>query len=225
MEAYYRGRARDYDRIYEFREWQSDLATLRTWVARHAKGRVVLEVAAGTGYWTAAAAATAKAIVATDYDREMLALAAKRRLGRHVTLRAADAFALPDALGRFDVGMAHLWWSHVEKQRQPRFLDDFAARLAPRATLLMIDQNHVTGFTDPTLRRDRLGNRYELRSLDDGAVFQIVKNFPSDAELRASVSGVCDDIEIVRLRYFWSLRARTCAVARSRREARHSGAA
>src|SRR5262249_30055594 len=122
---------------------------------------------------------------------EVLAIAARRRLGSHVVWRVADAYALPHGLGAFDVGMAHLWWSHVEQQRQRQFLRGFARRLRPRATLLMIDQNPVDGFTRPALRRDRAGNRYELRTLDDGRVFQIVKNFPSDAELRARVGDIC----------------------------------
>ncbi|MBI3515606.1 MAG: methyltransferase domain-containing protein [Proteobacteria bacterium] len=224
MEAYYRDRAPEYDRIYELPEWQGDLATLCAWVAKHTKDRVVLELAAGTGYWTKAAAPRAKAIVATDFNPEVLAVAAIRRLGPHVSLRTADAYALPEALGCFDIGMAHLWWSHVETHKQRRFLRQFARRLRSRATLLMIDQNRVPGFTYPTFRRDRSGNRYELRALDDGSVFQVVKNFPTDTELRISLSSVCDRIEIIRLRYFWSVRARIRASAGRARHRRHSGA-
>src|SRR5579862_7995395 len=221
MEAYYRARAGTYDTMYALPEWQRELTALRAWVARHAKGRAVLEVAAGTGYWTAAAAATAKAIVATDVNPAVLALATERRLGPHVAVRAADAYALPDDVGRCDVGMAHLWWSHVPKQSQAGFLRHLATRLAPRATILMIDQVDREGARHPTFRRDRLGNRYELRVLEDGTPYQIIKNYPTDAELRECLATICDNVEIKRLRHFWRARGRVRTVARPRRTRHH----
>jgi demethylmenaquinone methyltransferase/2-methoxy-6-polyprenyl-1,4-benzoquinol methylase len=208
MEKYYRERAQAYDELYKTSEWQDDLPRLKAWVAAHTAGRNVLEVAAGTGFWTAAAGPAAKAITATDRNPEMLALAAKRRLGPHVTLLAADAHALPAFGSPFGVGMAHLWWSHVEKQRERQFLLHFSSRLRPGATLLMIDQIYVKGYSLPAFRRDRLGNRYELRTLENGRVFQIVKNYPTVDELRQSVGSACDDVRIIRLPYFWALRAR-----------------
>jgi SAM-dependent methyltransferase len=208
MEAYYRARAPEYDVVYNTPEWQDDLAWLKAWVADRTAGRTVLEVAAGTGFWTAAAAPAAKAITATDCTPEMLTLAAKRRLGPHVTLLAADAHGLPAFAGRFDVGMAHLWWSHVEKQRQRQFLLHFASRLRSRAALLMIDETYREGFNRPAFRRDRLGNRYELRTLDNGRVYQIVKNYPSVEDLRQSVADICDDVGVTQLRHFWALHAR-----------------
>jgi ubiquinone/menaquinone biosynthesis C-methylase UbiE len=81
----------------------------------YARGRTILEVAAGTAYWTEAVASVAKVITATDNNPETLAIAAKPRLGRHVSLLAADAYSLPEFTETFDAGMVHLWWSHVEK--------------------------------------------------------------------------------------------------------------
>jgi SAM-dependent methyltransferase len=208
MEAYYRARAAEYDVVYRTPEWQDDLAWLKAWVADRTAGRTVLEVAAGTGFWTAAAAPVAKAVTATDYNPEMLALAAKRRLGPHVTLLAADAHRLPTFASMFDVGMAHLWWSHVEKQGQQQFLLHFASRLRSGATLLMIDETYLKGFNRPAFRRDRLGNRYELRTLDNGRVYQIVKNYPTEEDLRQSVADICDAICVTQLRHFWALHAR-----------------
>ena len=75
LEIYYRDRAPEYDRFYEIPERQGDLAWLRTWLLSHSRGRTILEVATGTGYWTEVAARVAKAIVATDYNPEMLAIA------------------------------------------------------------------------------------------------------------------------------------------------------
>lgn len=208
MEQYYRERAPDYDLLYRTAEWQDELGWLQNWVARRTAGRRVLEVAAGTGFWTAAAARRAKAIVATDYNAEPLAIAAKRRLGAHVTWVTADAYALPTFDRAFDVGMAHLWWSHVDKRRERQFLFHFAARLQAGAELLMIDQRYSESDGMPAFRHDRAGNRYELRSLENGRVFQIIKNYPTPEQLPASIDEVCEDVEVTSLHHFWALRAR-----------------
>ena len=65
LEDYYRSRAPEYDRFYQRPERQNDLARLRAWLTDHVRGRTILEVAAGTGYWTELAAAAAAAITAT----------------------------------------------------------------------------------------------------------------------------------------------------------------
>jgi len=143
MKEYYRQRASQYDRFYEVPERYHDLVGLKAWLVERVRGRTVLEVAAGTGYWTEVAATAAEAITATDYNHEPLSIAVDRRLGPHVTLLTADAYAMPKFACRFEVGMAHLWWSHVERQRRQEFLSHFASRLQPQATLLMIDQTYV----------------------------------------------------------------------------------
>jgi len=208
MEDYYRERAPWYDLLYRTPEWQTDLARLQNWVTRRTAGRSVLEVAAGTGFWTAAAARRAKAIVATDYNSEPLAIAAKRGLGAHVTFLVADAYALPRFDDAFDVGMAHLWWSHVDKRREQEFLFHFAGRLRAGAELLLIDQTYSESDSMPAFRRDRSGNRYELRSLENGRVFQVMKNYPTPEQLRASMSDLCKEVEVTFLHYFWAVRAR-----------------
>ncbi|HEY7580483.1 MAG TPA: methyltransferase domain-containing protein [Acetobacteraceae bacterium] len=204
---YYRKRAAEYDTLYTSAAWQSELPVLRDWLAAHVRGRTILEAAAGTGYWTAIAAPVARAIVATDINPEMLAIAAARNLGAHVALVQADCWSLPDLHTAFDVGMAHLWWSHVRKQDRRRFLSQFASHLRRHATVLMIDQNHVHDFGMPTSRRDAAGNSYQTRWLGNGERFEIVKNYPDRSELESCIGEVCEDIDILQLTHFWALRA------------------
>ena len=211
MAKYYRERAPRYDVLYQRPEWRDDLVWLKAWVVDHTARRNVLEVAAGTGFWTAAAAKKARAIVATDCNTQTLAIAAKRGLGPHVTLLAADAYSLPKFPCAFDVGMAHLWWSHVDKAQEQQFLRHFTSRLLPGAQLLMIDQLYLEGYSTPAFRRDRAGNRYDLRTLENGRVFQIIKNYPTPEQLQASMSRFCDAVQVTSLRYFWALRARVRA--------------
>jgi SAM-dependent methyltransferase len=207
MADYYRKRAREYDALYECAAWRWDLVVLKDWLAAHAIGRTILEVAAGTGFWTAVAAPVAKAITATDINAETLAIAAERKLGQHIALVQADAWCLPNTLGRFDAGMAHLWWSHIRKLDRRKFLSHFASRLQERAPLLMIDQNHVPDFAAPINRWDSDGNSYQTRWLDNGERFEVVKN-PDRAELERTLAQACDDIRILQLTHFWAVSAR-----------------
>lgn len=207
MVDYYRQRARQYDALYQTVAWRAELTALKDWLVVHANGRTILEVAAGTGYWTAVAAPVAHSITATDINAETLAIAAARNLGAHVTLVQADAWNLPDMTQWFELGMAHLWWSHLKKQDRGRFLSHFASRLQACATLLMIDQNYVPGFGVPISRRDADGNTYQTRWLDSGERFEVVKNYPDRAELEQSLGQACEDIGLLQLTYFWAVSA------------------
>ncbi|HEY6168738.1 MAG TPA: class I SAM-dependent methyltransferase, partial [Verrucomicrobiae bacterium] len=52
LAEYYARRAGEYERIYAKPERQADLAALRARLAEAFRGRRVLEIACGTGYWT-----------------------------------------------------------------------------------------------------------------------------------------------------------------------------
>ena len=207
MVEYYRKRASGYDEIYETEAWRPELAALRDWLLTQATGKRILELAAGTGYWTEIASRAAEAITATDINAGTLAVASGRNLGERVVLLQGNAWRLP-SLGRFDCGMAHLWWSHVRTQDRTRFLSRFASYLEDRATLLMIDQNHVPGFCVPITRWDNDGNSYQNRWLENGERFEVIKNHPTPAELERSLAPACDDVRILHMTHFWAVSAR-----------------
>ena len=207
MQQYYRARAAEYDLFYQAPERLSELTLLQAWLIERTRGLNILEVAAGTGYWTEIAAPFARAITATDLNAETLEIAATRRLGQHVSLRTADAYSLPHSTTIFDVGMAHLWWSHVKRQKRKSFLSHFASRLRPAATLLMIDQFYVDGFTSPISREDRWGNQYTIRKLRDGRTYEIIKNFPRPGEPEETFNEICTNVSVLRLQHFWALSA------------------
>jgi SAM-dependent methyltransferase len=211
---YYRKRAAEYDAFYTDPARQADLAALRDWLRGRAQDRRILEVAAGTGYWTAVAAPAAASIAATDINAEMLAIAAGKLRGANITLMQADAWALPTLPGPFDLGMAHLWWSHVRRQDRAAFLTGFAVRLAPGATLLMIDENLVENVGAPISRRDADGNTWQRRWLASGEQYEIVKNYFAAQELEASVGGLCTDVAVLQLRHFWALQAKFVVLPR-----------
>ncbi|MGH3166089.1 MAG: class I SAM-dependent methyltransferase, partial [Trebonia sp.] len=100
---YYRDRAAEYDTIYAKPERQGDLATLTSRLPGLVEGSRVLEIAAGTGYWTRVLSASAASITATDINAETLGVARTREYGpAPVTFRTADAYGLGEIPGEFD---------------------------------------------------------------------------------------------------------------------------
>jgi demethylmenaquinone methyltransferase/2-methoxy-6-polyprenyl-1,4-benzoquinol methylase len=97
LKEYYARRSAHYERIYALPERQADLARLRALVPPFFAGRDVLELACGTGYWTALIAPLARSVFATDAGSEVLALARSKSYpeGR-VRFGVADAFSLSE---------------------------------------------------------------------------------------------------------------------------------
>ena len=204
MIDYYSQRAHEYERIYDKPERQADLARLREHLRRAVAGRRVLELACGTGFWTAAIADCADAIHATDASEEVLEIARAKQLD---TTRAA--FALGDAYHPaaptpdFDAGLVFFWWSHVPRARLAEFLMSFHAALKPGARVVFADNRFVPGSSTPISRTDAEGNTYQLRRLDDGSTHEVLKNFPSADELRSVLAPYADNIEATIFEYFW----------------------
>jgi demethylmenaquinone methyltransferase/2-methoxy-6-polyprenyl-1,4-benzoquinol methylase len=197
---YYRRRAGEYEEIYAWPDRQPDLDVLRRTIPQRLEGRSVLEVACGTGYWTERIAATAKRIVATDLAPEPMALARSKTYACPIEWRIADAYRLPESLGRFDGAFAGFWWSHVPLSRRQAFLDSLHARLAPGSRVVLFDNRYVEGAMHPIAERDAEGNTYQHRRLGDGTLNRVLKNFPSEAELRKSFT---PKLDYLGLRYYW----------------------
>ena len=198
---YYRQRAGEYEAIFAKPERQADLAALRRALSEKFAGARLLEIACGTGYWTQAIARTAAAVTATDLAEEPMRIAQSKAHERgNVVFQAADAYALPEALGRFDAAFAGFWWSHVPRERIGEFLASLHARLEPGARVVLLDNRYVEGNSTPIAASDAAGNTYQDRRLADGSVMRIVKNFPTSAELR-KVFGA--SLQYEELEYYW----------------------
>jgi len=201
---YYRRRAGEYEAIYAKPERQSDLARLRERIPQRLAGRRVLEVAAGTGYWTVLVARTAKGIVATDAGEEPMRIAQSKDYGdRNVHFEIADAYALNPALGTFDGALAIFWWSHLPLSRIGAFLESFHARLERGARVVLMDNRYIDGSSTPIAERDAEGNTYQLRRLADGSENRVLKNFPAEADLRKALGAQVRAFSYEALEYYW----------------------
>jgi ubiquinone/menaquinone biosynthesis C-methylase UbiE len=201
---YYRRRAAEYEAIYAKPERQRDLRLLEESVRQRLAGRRVLEIACGTGYWTLIAARTAASIVATDAAEEPMRIARSKDYGKaSVRFEFADAYALGERLGRFDGALAFFWWSHIPLGRIGEFLGSLHRRLEPGARVLLMDNVYVEGNSTAISERDAAGNTFQLRPLSDGTQNRVLKNFPSEADLRARVSPHARAFDYRALEYYW----------------------
>ena len=160
---YYAERAAEYDEVYRKPERQADLARLRELLPPLVAGKRVLEVAAGTGYWTQVLAGTAAAIMATDLNAETIAIATQRDYApARVSMQTADAFGLDQVPGDFDLVFCGFWWSHIPRADVPRFLAGVRDRTGPGTGLVLLD-NRYPGSDRPRLEADLAGAAVGLR--------------------------------------------------------------
>jgi SAM-dependent methyltransferase len=201
---YYRARAPEYDAIYAKPERQQDLARLRELLPPMVAGRRVLEVAAGTGYWTQVMSGTAAAIMATDLNAETLAVAAQRSYGSaQVQRQVADAYRLSAVPGEFDLLFCGFWWSHIARADVPRFVAAVRGRMPAGSRLIMMDNRYVPGSSHPIIRTGNDGDTFQRRRLRDGSSYEVLKNFPSRAQLTADLADAVTEVSVTELEYYW----------------------
>ncbi len=206
---FYAKSAAVHDAIYDLPERQDDLEEMIERVAEVLDGHIVLELACGTGYWTSVLAESAAAVVATDINPEMLALAQARGLpADKVSWRQADAFHLPEDLGEFTAIFIGFWWSHIKRDQQDKFLAQLRLRFGKDTLLVLLDDAYVEGSSPTVARTDLEGNTFKIETAPDGQRYEIPKTYPSDSSLRKRLANATREIRITRLEYYWLLSCR-----------------
>ncbi len=204
LQSYYAARASEYDRIYRKPERQADLRAIERWLPPKFAGARVIEIACGTGYWTRFIAPVAAQLLAIDAAAETLAIAKTRVPAGKVDFVLGDAYALPRHVGPFDAAFAGFWFSHVPKARRREFLLGLAARLEPGAQVVLLDNRYVEGSSTPLSAQDAEGNSYQARLLDDGSTHEVLKNFPTESELRELMAGLGEQAALTVWEYYWA---------------------
>jgi demethylmenaquinone methyltransferase/2-methoxy-6-polyprenyl-1,4-benzoquinol methylase len=195
MVDYYEARAPEYDDWYLRRgryergavhdaAWNAELDTAGRWLDGLPWQGEIVELAAGTGWWSPLLASRGELSL---YDASPTALdRARERLVAHglrAHLHVRDAWADPDrAVDGLFMGF---WLSHVPRERLADFLAITRRWLKAGGRLAFIDSlaDPASGAADHPRPTDDLA----VRRLDDGREFTIVKVFYAPEELRAAM--------------------------------------
>ncbi len=207
MKTYYKERAPIYDQVYSYPERQKDLRFLESYIPKQFKGLDVLEVAAGTGYWTQFITAQANSILATDATIGALEQIEKRPLIKPVSTKVIDAYSLYELKQTYTGAFSGLWISHIPKQRLNEFLVNLHRCLELEANVLFIDNSIAQCDRLPLTSSDEFGNTYQDRLLDDGLgnkeTHKVLKNFPGETELMEVTSKFGTNFKYIELDNFW----------------------
>ena len=203
MKAYYQLRAPVYDRVYTYPERQDDLRELEILIPERLRNRDVLEIAAGTGYWTQFIARQANSVLATDGNEAPLQQLLQRALPVTVKTRVVDAYDLSALNRTFDGVFAGLWFSHVPIERQIAFLRGLSGVLRQGARVILMDNTIAQCERLPLVETDANGNTWQERKLDDGSTYRVIKNFPTEQALLAAIDGIGHEPDYVAWHHFW----------------------
>lgn len=189
---YYRQRASEYEDWWFRRgrydhgaeanaRWFADVAEVQAHLDGFAPGGRVLELACGTGLWTARLAPHAGHVTAVDASPEALRIARAKVPAANVDFTQADLFAW-EPERTYDVCFFSFWLSHVPEERMRSFWAKIERSLASDGRVYLLDsaRSHRASARDHTLQDAE--QETMLRRLADGRGYHIVKHwFQADA--------------------------------------------
>jgi len=204
--AYYKARAAEYEKIYEKPDRQGDLANASELLQRFFAGQDILEIACGTGYWTERIAETAHAVMATDINEAVLAIAMQKNYEKdNVEFAVADIYNFNGA-PKYEGLFGGFILSHIAHQQTAGFIKTINSFVKPGGLVVLMDNIYVEGSSLPVTETDELGNTYQLRTLENGSRHRVLKNFQDKAFLHNMVKGCSKDVEYFDLKYYWVLK-------------------
>jgi ubiquinone/menaquinone biosynthesis C-methylase UbiE len=216
--AFYRARAPKYDEWWQrsgaydrgpelAAEWDRQLRQVEEALRVFSVSGDVLELAGGTGWWTERLARSADQLTVVDSSPEVLEINRTRTARADVEYVVADLFAwVPER--RYDVVFFSFWLSHVPRQRSAAFWSMVRSCLSPDGRVFLVD-NHTDPHHDPSPGsdfKDPYVLQYELdkqvRRLDDGREYNVVKVMYEPDELAAQLHSLGWSADIKATRWF-----------------------
>jgi demethylmenaquinone methyltransferase/2-methoxy-6-polyprenyl-1,4-benzoquinol methylase len=208
--AYYRARAPEYDDWWARRGPEFDMGPVVNQSVRDNQEQLyasltdaalrghALELAAGTGTFTAQLLRHADRVTAVDASPETLALNREKNGTERVEHVVADLFTW-DPPRRYDAVSFSFWISHIPPARWVAFWDLVDRALVPDGTVWFCDNAHPA-FVETVApeefwsHRERAEGRADAergqqrRRLPDGRRFDVVKRYWQPADLTAELA-------------------------------------
>lgn len=203
---YYSKRAKEYEEVYHRPDKirLKEQKFLAEYITQTFKGKFVLELACGTGFWTKYLTISAKQVLATDYNLSMLEIASlKLSKNSNVIFIQADAYNPPTSSPKFNGAMVNFWFSHIPKSQIRKFLDTLHSRLEKNSVILLSDGVYVKGIGGELITKQNNHNTFKKRVLNSGEQFDILKNYYSEGDLRKIFAKHSNKVEVKYLTNFW----------------------
>jgi demethylmenaquinone methyltransferase/2-methoxy-6-polyprenyl-1,4-benzoquinol methylase len=180
---YYRARASEYDEWW-FRKgrydhgpdlnaaWFRDITELEKALDDFGPRGKVLELAGGTGIWSAKLHGYAGQLTVVDASSEVLAVNRERLNSDRVRYIQADLFNWTSS-ERFDVVFFGFWLSHVPAAIFDAFWDLVRTSLAPHGRVFFVDS--LKEATSTAVDHQLCDDGSSVRRLNDGRTFRVYK--------------------------------------------------
>lgn len=205
LAEYYSKRAKEYDDVYRRPDNTrlKEQKILAEYISQTFKGRYILELACGTGFWTKYLLKSAKQVLATDYSLNMLEISSSRlSKNSNIMFLQADAYHPPISSPKFNGAMANFWFSHIPKSKIKKFLTTLHSRLDKNSAVLMADDVYVENRGGELVQKEGK-DTFKRRLLKSGEQFQILKNYYTGEQLKKIFSKYSNRLEIKCLTNFW----------------------
>lgn len=206
QKAYYDARSSEYDEWWERRgrydlglegnqKWQREIGMVEKVFDEAPLGGQILEPAGGTGNWTLSLARRAERVTVLDSSRSMIELNRGRiqraALLERVNYEEANLFFW-EPRDRYDSVFLGFWLSHLPSTLLDPFLLLIASALKPGGCLAILEGQRAGRLRSAKQGTYKLDDEIELRTLNDGREFRIVKRYndPEDLEQRLGRAGL-----------------------------------
>ena len=197
---YYRARADEYDEWFyrqgrydhktELNErWFAEVEQVRAQVHRLGPVTEALELACGTGIWTAELATLADHVTAIDAAAEVIAINRRKVAADHVMYQQLDLFAW-EPQQTYDLVFFAFWLSHVPPERLRPFLSKVYRAVKPGGRMFMIDSRPDPASGAINHERPNPDDIFQQRKLNDGRSFSIYKVYYEPAALVEELQAV-----------------------------------
>jgi SAM-dependent methyltransferase len=204
QQAYYRERAPEYDEFVqrlgrydegpdENRRWFDEADEVKAALAQLDPSGDVLELAAGTGWWTSELVKHAAHVTALDGSPEVLALNRQR-----VPVGAAIDYVVGDIFGwspdrRYNLVFFGFWLSHVPPPLFEPFWERVRSFLKPGGRVFFVDSLQPS---TAAVRAKPQESEISVRRLNDGREYRVVKLFYEPKALEERLRALGWDAEV-----------------------------